>query len=64
MITIHFVGATREDEILRKYSGEIISMSRYELEGYDMMAISDEGREVTRFEVYRDAYINVIYSQK
>lgn len=64
VITIHFVGATREDEILRKYSGEIISMSRYELEGYDMMAISDEGREVTRFEVYRDAYINVIYSQK
>ncbi len=64
VITIHFVGTSREDEILRKFTGEIISISRYELDGYDLIAISDEGKEITRLEVYRDAYINIIYFKK
>lgn len=65
VIVIHFVGLyTKEDEILRLNSGDVISMDVYEVEGLTMLAISDEGREISKLKVTRDAYINIIYSAK
>ncbi len=34
------------------------------MDGFDMIAISDEGREISKFEATRDTYINVIYYRK
>ena len=64
VITIHFAGIARQDEILRMNSGEVLTMDKYVLDGFDMLAISDEGREISRFEATRDAYINIIYFRK
>ena len=63
-ITIHFIGVSKKDEILLKNAGEVVSLSEYAISGYDMLAISDEGREISALEVSRDAYINIIYSRR
>ena len=63
-ITIHFIGVSKQDEILLKNAGEVVSLSGYAISGYDMLAISDEGREISALEVSRDAYINIIYSRR
>ena len=63
-ISVHYVGINKADEVLKRNYGDVISMSRFELEGYDYLAISDEGKEISRLEVTRDAFINVIYFKK
>ena len=64
VVTIHFAGIARQDEILRVNRGEVINFDKYNLDGFSMFAISDEGREITSFEATRDAYINIIYMRK
>lgn len=64
VITIHFNGVAKEDEILRCNSGEVIQFEKYNLDGFEMIAISDEGKEVSKLEVNRDAYINIVYFKK
>ena len=64
IVTIHFVGTIKEDEILRLNYGETISLNKYAIDGFDMIILSDEGKELTDFTVTRDAYINIIYFKK
>ena len=64
VIVIHFVGIARGDEIKKLNPGETITISEYMVDGFDMVAISDEGKEMNKFEATRDAYINIIYYQK
>lgn len=63
-ITIHFAGIAKQDEILIRTAGEVISLDQYAIDGFDMLAISDEGKEITRLEVSRDAYINIVYMKR
>ena len=63
-VTIHFTGIAKEEEILVCNAGTIIALDQYEIEGFIMRALSDEGREISKLEVSRDAYINIIYIKK
>ena len=63
-VTIHFTGIAKEEEILVCNAGTIITLDQYEIEGFIMRALSDEGREISKLEVSRDAYINIIYIKK
>ena len=63
-VTIHFTGIAKEEEILVCNAGTIITLDQYEIEGFIMHIISDEGREISKLEVSRDAYINIIYIKK
>lgn len=63
-VSIHYVGIDKPDEVLKRNYGDVISMTGFELDGYDYLAISDEGREISRLEVTRDAFINIIYFRK
>lgn len=63
-VTIHFVGIAKQNEVLRLGYGEILTLDQYSLDGFDMVAISDEGKAITSLEVTRDAYINIIYFKK
>ena len=63
-ISIHYVGIDKADEVLKRNYGDVISMNRFELDGYDYLAVSDEGREISRLEVTRDTFINIIYFKK
>lgn len=64
VVVIHFVGIAKGDEIHHLNPGATITLSEYAMDGFDMIAISDEGREINKFEATRDAYINVIYYRK
>ncbi len=64
VLTIHFTGIARPDEILNCSANETISLAKYALEGLDMIVISDEGKQVSEITVSRDMYINVIYVRK
>lgn len=64
VVTIHFIGIAKQDEILRANYGDVISLNEYERNGFDMLAISDEGREISTLTVTRDCYINIIYMKK
>ena len=61
IVTIHFAGISKQDETIRANYGDVISLDRYVLNGFDMIAISDEGREISSLTVYRDTYINIVY---
>ena len=63
-VTIHFIGVAKEDEILKLTFNESISFDRYDLEGFNKLVISDEGKEISDFKVTRDAYINIVYIRK
>lgn len=64
IITIHFVGIAKPDEILTLKSGDVVNLSQYTLDGFDMVAISDQGEKIDSYNVTRDAYINVVYTIK
>ena len=64
VVTIHFIGVVKQDEILKLNYGDVVSLNEYELNGFDMLAISDEGREISTLTVIRDSYINIIYTKK
>ena len=64
VVTIHFVGIVKQDEILKLTYGEVVVINDYALDGYDLFAISDEGKEISKLRVTRDAYINIIYLTK
>ena len=64
VVTIHFVGFARQDEILRLNSGYVLSLDKYVLDNYNMTAISDEGVLISELTITRDAYINIIYIRK
>lgn len=64
IVIIHFVGIAKQDEILRLNNGETILINDYVLDGYEMLAISDEGKEISKITIFRDTYINIIYSKK
>ena len=63
-VTIHFIGLNKEDVIIQAKSGDIIRFNSYETNGYKMLVLSDEGKEITRVDVSRDTYVNIIYSKK
>ena len=64
VVTIHFAGLNKQDEILQVNYGEVISLDKYALDGFAMIAISDEGKAIEELKVIRDAYINIIYMRK
>ena len=64
VITIHFIGIVKEDEILKLNNGDVLELDRYKEDDYDMLAVSDEGREISKLRVIRDAYVNIIYFKK
>lgn len=64
VVTIHFVGIAKADEIYRLNRNESISLDKYALEGFEMIVISDEGREITNYSASRDTYINILYIRK
>ena len=61
LVNVHFVGITKQDLKLNLNYGETILMSRFIEEGYDMIALSDEGKEISKLQVTRDAFINIVY---
>ena len=63
-VIIHFTGIAKEEEIIVCSSGTIITLEKYEIDGFIMHVISDEGREISKLEVSRDTYINIIYIKK
>jgi hypothetical protein len=63
-VTIHFTGIAKEEEVLVCNAGTIITLDQYEIEGFIMHVVSDERREISKLEVSRDAYINIIYIKK
>ena len=64
IVTIHFTGISKQDEILRVTAGETITLDRFAMDSFDMLAISDEGKEISKLEVTRDAYINIVYMKR
>ena len=61
-VTLHFVGIAKQDEILKLNQGDMVSINDYKVDGYNLLAVSDEGAPITSLTVTRDAYINLIYS--
>ena len=61
-VTLHFVGIAKQDEILRLNHGDVVSIDDYKVDGYHLLAVSDEGMPITSLTVTRDAYINLIYT--
>lgn len=64
VVVIHFIGLAKEDEILNVKLGDVISLLNYEVDGYEMLALLDSGKEISKIDVTRNAYINVIYTKK
>lgn len=64
IVTIHFIGQNKEDVVLNVKSGDVVKFASYEVDGYNMLVLSDTGKEITRLEVNRNASINVIYTKK
>ena len=63
LIVIHFIGANKNDDMLYLYEGTTLTLDKYEIKGYNMLAISDTGNEISKLEITRNAYINIIYSK-
>ena len=63
-VTIHFAGIAKPDEILKLGHGEVLSLDKYNLEGFDVIMLSDEGIRITSLEVTRDIHINIYYMRK